>query len=128
VRPVTVGVTEGIVSAIDKGLAAGDQVVTDGQDRLKAGIRVDAHLEGAGGADATAQADAASDSGAPRQRKNQGGAQSGAPGSASAGSDPAPRNGGGQAQQYRQGGQNGQAGDQPQYKNKKKNGNGAPIS
>jgi membrane fusion protein, multidrug efflux system len=42
VRPVTVGVTEGNVSSIEKGLAANESVVTDGQDRLRAGIVVDA--------------------------------------------------------------------------------------
>jgi multidrug efflux system membrane fusion protein len=39
-RPVTVGATQGDVVAIDKGLAAGDQVVTDGVDKLQQGARV----------------------------------------------------------------------------------------
>ena len=38
VRPVTVGVTEGNIASIDNGLAAGEKVVTDGQDRLQAGV------------------------------------------------------------------------------------------
>ena len=37
-RPVTVGATQGDVIAIDKGLAAGDVVVTDGVDKLQQGI------------------------------------------------------------------------------------------
>ena len=41
VVPVTVGITEGTVSAIDSGLSPNDLVVTDGQDRLRAGVRVD---------------------------------------------------------------------------------------
>jgi multidrug efflux system membrane fusion protein len=41
VVPVTPGVTEGTLSSIEGGLAAGDLIVTDGQDRLRAGARVD---------------------------------------------------------------------------------------
>ena len=39
-RPVTVGATQGDVVAIDKGLAAGDLVVTDGVDKLQQGAHV----------------------------------------------------------------------------------------
>ncbi len=46
VRPVTVDITEGNIVSISKGLAPGDQVVTDGQDRLRAGMQVDARPEG----------------------------------------------------------------------------------
>jgi multidrug efflux system membrane fusion protein len=42
VVPVTVGVTEGTLASIESGLSANDLVVTDGQDRLRAGARVDA--------------------------------------------------------------------------------------
>lgn len=49
VRPVTVGVTEGNIASISSGLAAGDVVVTDGQDRLQAGVTVDAHTDARGG-------------------------------------------------------------------------------
>jgi len=42
VRPVTVVLTQGHTSAIGQGLAPGDQVVTDGQDKLQAGSKVDA--------------------------------------------------------------------------------------
>lgn len=60
VRPVTVGVTEGNIASIANGLAAGEKVVTDGQDRLQAGVTVDAHTDArpapAGGANGGAQA------------------------------------------------------------------------
>ncbi len=39
-RPVTVGATQGEVVAIDKGLAVGDLVVTDGVDKLQQGSHV----------------------------------------------------------------------------------------
>src|SRR5579883_2967898 len=41
VVPVTVGVTEDNVASIENGLSPNDLVVTDGQDRLRAGARVD---------------------------------------------------------------------------------------
>jgi membrane fusion protein, multidrug efflux system len=41
VEPVTVGITQDNISLIDKGLSLNDMVVTDGQDRLRAGVRVD---------------------------------------------------------------------------------------
>jgi membrane fusion protein, multidrug efflux system len=42
VRPVTVMLTEGNISAVGQGLVPGDQVVTDGQDKLQAGSKVEA--------------------------------------------------------------------------------------
>lgn len=47
VRPVKVGITEGITASIDSGLSQGEQVVTDGQDRLQAGSSVVARVDGA---------------------------------------------------------------------------------
>jgi len=41
VVPVTVGITEGTLASIESGLSANDLVVTDGQDRLRPGARVD---------------------------------------------------------------------------------------
>jgi len=41
VRPVTVAFTEGNMAAIAGGIAPGDQVVTDGQDKLQAGSLVE---------------------------------------------------------------------------------------
>jgi len=68
VRPVTVAVTEGNIASISAGLAAGEQVVTDGQDRLQAGVTVDAHTDArpapAGGANGAA-AGRSSNSGGP---------------------------------------------------------------
>jgi multidrug efflux system membrane fusion protein len=40
-RPVTVALTEGTLAAIDSGVNPGDQVVTDGQDKLQNGAHVD---------------------------------------------------------------------------------------
>ncbi len=45
VVPVTVGLTEDNLSSIDSGIGPGDVVVTDGQDRLRAGVRVDARSD-----------------------------------------------------------------------------------
>ncbi len=42
VRPVTVDATQGDVAIVSKGLAPGDQVVTDGQSQLRPGARVSA--------------------------------------------------------------------------------------
>ena len=42
-RPVTVALTEGTLAAIGSGLNPGDQVVTDGQDKLQNGARVEPH-------------------------------------------------------------------------------------
>jgi multidrug efflux system membrane fusion protein len=41
VRPVTVAFTEDNVSAINSGISANDEVVTDGQDKLQAGSKVE---------------------------------------------------------------------------------------
>jgi multidrug efflux system membrane fusion protein len=40
VRPVTVGVTEANTASIDRGLEAGEMVVTDGADKLQPGSKV----------------------------------------------------------------------------------------
>jgi multidrug efflux system membrane fusion protein len=41
VVPVTIGVTEGTIASVESGISANDLVVTDGQDRLRPGARVD---------------------------------------------------------------------------------------
>jgi membrane fusion protein, multidrug efflux system len=41
VVPITIGVTEGTLASVESGLSANDLVVTDGQDRLRPGARVD---------------------------------------------------------------------------------------
>jgi multidrug efflux system membrane fusion protein len=43
IRPVKIGVTNGDLVAAESGLNAGEQVVTDGQDKLQAGSKVQAH-------------------------------------------------------------------------------------
>jgi multidrug efflux system membrane fusion protein len=48
VRPVTVSLAQGNLSAIAQGLNEGEVVVTDGQDKLKAGMTVDATPGGTG--------------------------------------------------------------------------------
>jgi membrane fusion protein, multidrug efflux system len=47
VRPVTVAMTQGNLSAIDQGLSPGDVVVTDGQDKLQAGSKVETRTSSA---------------------------------------------------------------------------------
>ena len=48
VRPVVPGPASGDVVAIEQGLAAGDQVVTDGLDKLREGAKVEVTTPGAG--------------------------------------------------------------------------------
>lgn len=53
VRQVKVGITQGTVCSIESGLTAGEQVVTDGQDKLQEGTIVDARAGASGGATPT---------------------------------------------------------------------------
>jgi multidrug efflux system membrane fusion protein len=48
-QPVKVDMTQGNISLIGSGVAEGDQVVVDGQDRLQSGAAVEAHGAGPGG-------------------------------------------------------------------------------
>ncbi|MBI4985473.1 MAG: MdtA/MuxA family multidrug efflux RND transporter periplasmic adaptor subunit [Rhodocyclales bacterium] len=64
VRPVTLGPVSGDVVAVDTGLAAGEQVVTDGADKLRDGAKVEVTTPGAGVAAAKAPR-AAGDKGGP---------------------------------------------------------------
>ncbi len=43
IRQVNIGVTDGNLIAVDSGLTPGEQVVTDGQDKLQAGSKVQPH-------------------------------------------------------------------------------------
>jgi len=54
VSPVTVSFTQNNVASIASGVAPGDVVVVDGQDKLQAGSKVDPHVSG-GGANRNAQ-------------------------------------------------------------------------
>lgn len=49
VRPVAIALTQGNLSAVGRGLNPGDVVVTDGQDKLQAGMKVEAHAGGPAG-------------------------------------------------------------------------------
>ena len=49
VRPVVVGLTQSNTTLITSGLAPGDTVVVDGQDKLQAGTKVQARSGGQGG-------------------------------------------------------------------------------
>jgi len=49
-QPVKVDMTQGNISLIANGVAEGDQVVVDGQDRLQSGAAVETHGAGPGGA------------------------------------------------------------------------------
>jgi len=48
VSPVTVSFTQNNVASITSGVAPGDVVVVDGQDKLQAGSKVDPHASAAG--------------------------------------------------------------------------------
>jgi membrane fusion protein, multidrug efflux system len=91
VRPVTVAVTEGNIASISAGLTAGEQVVTDGQDRLQAGVTVDAHTDArpapAGGENGGAQAAAGRPSGARGGQAGPGGRPQGQQGAAGYGAN-----------------------------------------
>jgi multidrug efflux system membrane fusion protein len=56
VRPITLGPANGEVIAVEKGVQAGDQVVTDGADKLRDGAKVEVTTPGAGVAAAKARA------------------------------------------------------------------------
>jgi multidrug efflux system membrane fusion protein len=58
VSPVTVSFTQNNVASITSGVAPGDIVVVDGQDKLQAGSKVDPHAS-TGGANRNAQGSAA---------------------------------------------------------------------
>jgi len=47
-RPVTTGATEGLLTAIESGLQAGERVVVDGVDRIREGAKVEVTEPGAG--------------------------------------------------------------------------------
>jgi membrane fusion protein, multidrug efflux system len=67
-QPVKVDLTQGNISLIASGVAAGDQVVVDGQDRLQSGAAVEAHNTSPGGPGngSTSPAAGADPAGAPR--------------------------------------------------------------
>src|SRR5579862_3809490 len=74
-QPVKVDLTQGNISLIASGVAAGDQVVVDGQDRLQAGAAVEAHNASPGGPGngSTSAAAGADNSGGGRRGQKSGG-------------------------------------------------------
>jgi multidrug efflux system membrane fusion protein len=72
VRPVTLGPVSGDIVAIEKGLAAGEQVVTDGTDKLRAGAKVEVTTPGAGKdahGSASSSGSASSGGGSPEEKQ-----------------------------------------------------------
>ncbi|HTS02635.1 MAG TPA: efflux RND transporter periplasmic adaptor subunit, partial [Thermoanaerobaculia bacterium] len=65
-RPVVVRLTEGDTTAVSRGLAAGETVVTEGVDRLQAGSKVETAKSGAPGGAAPSPGSAGAGAPAPR--------------------------------------------------------------
>src|SRR5260370_14109362 len=64
VRTIKTGVTEGNISSIESGLNPGEMVVTDGQDKLQAGSKVEIRQGGGGGGGGRGQGNARAQPGA----------------------------------------------------------------
>jgi membrane fusion protein, multidrug efflux system len=80
-QPVTVDLTQGNISLIASGVAAGDQVVVDGQDRLQAGAAVEAHATSPNGpAAGSPQANGADGSNGGQKSKGGSGSPAAGPG------------------------------------------------
>jgi membrane fusion protein, multidrug efflux system len=78
IRSVKIGVTDGDLVAVDQGLNAGEQVVTDGQDKLQAGSKVQPHGNGgAPGQGAPGQGGTQGQNGGPRRWNGGQGGQNG---------------------------------------------------
>src|ERR1019366_2399382 len=78
-QPVKVDLTQGNISLISSGIAEGDQVVVDGQERLQAGSAVEVHgasPNGLGNAPASGSPQADSAGGTKRGQRSGGGAGS----------------------------------------------------
>ena len=92
VRPISIGLTEGNIVAVDKGLTPGEQVVTDGQEGLRSGSvvepRADARQGGGAGRGNGGGNGGANGGGRPNgggQGAGQGAAPGGVPGSGQGG-------------------------------------------
>jgi multidrug efflux system membrane fusion protein len=48
IKPVTIAFTQNNLSVVASGVAAGEVIVTDGQDKLQAGSKVEPHMQAAG--------------------------------------------------------------------------------
>ena len=70
IRPVTLGPVSGDIVAIEKGLATGEQVVTDGTDKLRDGAKVEVTTPGAReSAGKSAPGNANPDGGSPEEKQ-----------------------------------------------------------
>ncbi len=101
VRQITIGPTDGTMTAVNSGLGAGDRVVVDGSDRLRDGLRVSvASLDGKqlGGPQASGAAGATGAAGTPgaagTHRSSGSSPGAGAPGSGSHANGGSGRSGG----------------------------------
>jgi len=81
VQLITAGVAQGDVVSVDKGLSVGDRVVTDGQDRLRAGTLVDAQTAAGAAAAAAPAPQAQADGGRRRSAQSPGAGDPGPQGS-----------------------------------------------
>jgi membrane fusion protein, multidrug efflux system len=96
-QPVKVDLTQGNISLIASGVAAGDVVVVDGQDRLQTGARVETHSDaaGPGGNKSTGGSAGGQSPGSDRASKadgtGTGGRNGGQPSGGPGGKDPAKR-------------------------------------
>jgi multidrug efflux system membrane fusion protein len=98
-RPVTIAFTQNNNSVVSSGVAANEVVVTDGQDKLQAGSKVEPHFQGQGNQPQQAAGTAPSGSTSPGSTAPATSPQSAAsPGTTSAGTSSAARTSGSQAQ------------------------------
>lgn len=98
-RPVTIAFTQNNNSVVSNGVTANEVVVTDGQDKLQAGSKVEPHFQGQGNQPQQAAGTAPSGSTSPGSTAPATSPQSAAsPGTASAGTSSAARTSGSQAQ------------------------------
>jgi multidrug efflux system membrane fusion protein len=98
-RPVTIAFTQNNNSVVSSGVTANEVVVTDGQDKLQAGSKVEPHFQGQGNQSQQAAGTAPSGSTSPGSTAPATSPQSAAsPGTASAGTSSAARTSGSQAQ------------------------------
>ncbi len=95
VRPVNIAITQGNIAEIASGISPDESVVTDGQDKLEAGSRVEPHVQGPGqpgnqnveapNSPSPSPSQSNRNSGSNRQgRRNRGGPPSGSPNSGTA--------------------------------------------
>jgi membrane fusion protein, multidrug efflux system len=119
-RSVVPGITQGTITIIDSGLAAGELVVTDGQDKLRAGTVVDARTDTRGTDQPSTSSPNGTSNGGAQPGNSPASQRNGQPGNAAGPGQP----GGQQSGAYPRGnGQgNGQGNGNGQRRNRNKNG------